>query len=201
MMRTSTRLVAVSAIAGLLALSACGSDSNDSSPATDAPASTEAMAETTDAMAEEPGNIVEVAVGAGSFDTLVAAVQAAGLDGTLADGGPFTVFAPTDDAFAALPDGLVDCLLLPESSDALTAILTYHVVDGTVLSTDLEEVAVPTLQGENIEIGLTDGVTLNGSVNVAAADVLASNGVIHVIDGVLVPPSIDVEAFLASCPA
>ena len=201
MKRTSTRLVAVSAIAGLLALSACGSDSNDSSPATDAPASTEAMAETTDAMAEEPGNIVEVAVGAGSFDTLVAAVQAAGLDGTLADGGPFTVFAPTDDAFAALPDGLVDCLLLPESSDALTAILTYHVVDGTVLSTDLEEVAVPTLQGENIEIGLTDGVTLNGSVNVAAADVLASNGVIHVIDGVLVPPSIDVEAFLASCPA
>jgi uncharacterized surface protein with fasciclin (FAS1) repeats len=201
MMRTSTRLVAVSAIAGLLALSACGSDSNDSSPATDAPASTEAMAETTDAMAEEPGNIVEVAVGAGSFDTLVAAVQAAGLDGTLADGGPFTVFAPTDDAFAALPDGLVDCLLLPESSDALTAILTYHVVDGTVLSTDLEEVAVPTLQGENIEIGLTDGVTLNASVNVAAADVLASNGVIHVIDGVLVPPSIDVEAFLASCPA
>ena len=201
MKRTSTRLVAVSAIAGLLALSACGSDSNDSSPATDAAASTEAMAETTDAMAEEPGNIVEVAVGAGSFNTLVAAVQAAGLDGTLADGGPFTVFAPTDDAFAALPDGLVDCLLLPESSDALTAILTYHVVDGTVLSTDLEEVAVPTLQGENIEIGLTDGVTLNGSVNVAAADVLASNGVIHVIDGVLVPPSIDVEAFLANCPA
>ena len=201
MKRTSTRLVAVSAIAGLLALSACGSDSNDSSPATDAAASTEAMAETTDAMAEEPGNIVEVAVGAGSFNTLVAAVQATGLDGTLADGGPFTVFAPTDDAFAALPDGLVDCLLLPESSDALTAILTYHVVDGTVLSTDLEEVAVPTLQGENIEIGLTDGVTLNGSVNVAAADVLASNGVIHVIDGVLVPPSIDVEAFLASCPA
>ena len=140
-------------------------------------------------------------MGAGSFNTVVAAVQAAGLDGTLADGGPFTVFAPTDDAFAALPDGLVDCLLLPESSDALTAILTYHVVDGTVLSTDLEEVAVPTLQGENIEIGLTDGVTLNGSVNVAAADVLASNGVIHVIDGVLVPPSIDVEAFLASCPA
>ena len=201
MKRTSTRLVAVSAIAGLLALSACGSDSNDSSPATDAAASTEAMAETTDAMAEEPGDIVEVAVGAGSFNTLVAAVQAAGLDGTLADGGPFTVFAPTDDAFAALPDGLVDCLLLPESSDALTAILTYHVVDGTVLSTDLEEVAVPTLQGENIEIGLTDGVTLNGSVNVAAADVLASNGVIHVIDGVLVPPSVDVEAFLASCPA
>jgi uncharacterized surface protein with fasciclin (FAS1) repeats len=208
MKRTSTRLIALGAIAGLVTLSACGSDSNDSSSDTNAPESTEAMAETTeamtetsDAMAEEPGNIVEVAVGAGSFNTLVAAVQAAGLDGTLADGGPFTVFAPTDDAFAALPDGLVDCLLLPESSDALTAILTYHVVDGTVLSTDLEEVAVPTLQGENIEIGLTDGVTLNASVNVAAADVLASNGVIHVIDGVLVPPSIDVEAFLASCPA
>jgi uncharacterized surface protein with fasciclin (FAS1) repeats len=202
MKRTSTRLIAFGAIAGLITLSACGSDSNDSSSdATDAPASTEAMAETTDAMAEEPGNIVEVAVGAGSFNTLVAAVQAAGLDGTLADGGPFTVFAPTDDAFAALPAGLVDCLLLPESSDALTAILTYHVVDGMVMSTDLTDGPVTTLQGEDITVDLTDGVTLNGSVNVVAADVEASNGVIHVIDGVLVPPSIDVEGFLAACPA
>lgn len=194
MKRTSTRLIAVGAVAGLLVLSACGSDGNDAGLAvtTDAPA---------DGMADEPGTIVDVAVANGSFQTLVAAVTAADLVGTLSSDGPFTVFAPTDDAFAALPEGLVDCLLLEENIDPLTAILTYHVVDGAVMSTDLTDGPVPTLQGEEITVDLTDGVTLNDSVAVAAADVEASNGVIHVIDGVLVPPSIDVAAFLESCPA
>jgi uncharacterized surface protein with fasciclin (FAS1) repeats len=150
---------------------------------------------------DEAGTIVDVAVANGSFETLVAAVTAAGLAETLSSEGPFTVFAPTDDAFAALPEGLVDCLLLEENIDPLTAILTYHVVDGAVMSTDLTDGPVPTLQGEEITVDLTDGVTLNDSVNVAAADVEASNGVIHVIDGVLVPPSIDVAAFLETCPA
>ena len=195
MNRTSTRLVAVGAIAGLIALSVCGSDSNDAS------SSTEAMVETTEAMAEEPGTIVDVAVAAGSFNTLVAAVTAAELVDALSAEGPLTVFAPTDDAFAALPEGLVDCLLLPENKEALTAILTYHVVDGAVMSTDLTDGPVPTLQGEEITVDLSDGVTLNDSVKVVTADIEASNGVIHVIDGVLVPPSIDVEAFLAACPA
>ncbi|HYN34062.1 MAG TPA: fasciclin domain-containing protein [Ilumatobacteraceae bacterium] len=217
MKRTSTRLVAVGAIAGLLALSACGSDSNDESSSTDAPAATdamtetteamtettEAMAETTEAMAEEPGTIVDVAVAAGTFNTLVAAVGAAELVDALSGEGPLTVFAPTDDAFAALPAGLVDCLLLPENKETLTTILTYHVVEGAVMSTDLTDGPVPTLQGEEITVDLTDGVTLNDSVTVVAADVAASNGVIHVIDGVLLPPTVaaGLDAFVATCPA
>ncbi len=206
MRKSSTRLAAVAAVAGLVVLSACGSDSNDADEAaetTEAPVATEGedMTETTDDMADEPGTIVDVAVAAGSFETLVAAVTAADLVETLSGEGPFTVFAPTDDAFAALPEGLVDCLLLEENVDALTAILTYHVVAGEVMSTDLTDGPVATVQGEDITVDLTDGVILNETVTVAAADVDASNGVIHVIDGVLVPPSIDVAAFLESCPA
>ena len=199
MKRTPTRLIAVGAIAGLLALSACGSDSNESS-STEAPAGTEAKAETTDAMTEEPGTIVDVAVAAGSFNTLVAAVTAADLVETLSANGPFTVLAPTDDAFAALPAGLVDCLLLPENVEALSSILTYHVIDGAVMSGDLTAGDVPTLQGENVTVDLTDGVMFNNAT-VIQADVEASNGVIHAIDAVIVPPSIDVEVFLATCPA
>ncbi len=206
MRKSSTRLAAVAAVAGLVVLSACGSDSNDADEAaetTEAPVATEGedMTETTDDMADEPGTIVDVAVAAGSFETLVAAVTAADLVETLSGEGPFTVFAPTDDAFAALPEGLVDCLLLEENVDALTAILTYHVVAGEVMSTDLTDGPVATVQGEDIAVDVTDGVVLNETVTVAAADVDASNGVIHVIDGVLVPPSIDVAAFLESCPA
>ena len=180
-MRTpSTRLVAVGAVAGLLALSACGSDANDEA---DAPATTEA------ADAAEPGTIVEVAVGAGSFSTLVAAVEAAGLVDTLSGEGPFTVFAPTDDAFAALPEGVLDALLLPENQETLAAILTYHVVSGEVLSTDLTAGDVATVEGQSVTIGLDDGVTVNDA-NVVTADVQASNGVIHVIDSVLLPPDV-----------
>merc|ERR1711957_422428 len=114
--------------------------------------------------------------------------------------GPFTVFAPTDDAFAALPAGLVTCLLKEENVDALSAILTYHVVDGQVLSTDLTDgMMAPTLQGEDVTINTTDGVVINDSATVITADIKTSNGVIHVIDAVLVPPSIDVAAFLATC--
>ena len=211
MRKSSTRLAAVAAITGRVVLSACGSDSNDADEAvatTEAPAATEApaeddMTETTEGGEDmdEAGTIVDVAVANGSFETLVAAVTAADLVETLSSEGPFTVFAPTDDAFAALPEGLVDCLLLEENVDALSAILTYHVVASDVMSTDLTDGPVATVQGEEITVDLTDGVTLNESVTVVAADVEASNGVIHVIDGVLVPPSIDVAAFLESCPA
>jgi len=210
MRKSSTRLAAVAAITGLVVLSACGSDTNDTvtseapadapTAATDAPMTTDAP-KTTDAVAGEAGTIVEVAVANGSFGTLVAAVTAAGLVDALSADGPLTVFAPTDDAFAALPEGLVDCLLLEENVDALTAILTYHVVDGAVMSTDLTDGPVPTLQGEEITVDLTDGVVLNDGPTVVIADVPASNGVIHAIDGVLVPPSIDVAAFLETCPA
>jgi len=204
MRKSSTRLAAVAAVTGLVVLSACGSDSNDADDAaetTEAPAATDAADESGDDMADEPGTIVDVAVANGSFDTLVTAVTAADLGDTLSSEGPYTVFAPTDDAFAALPDGLLDCLLLEENVGALDSILTYHVVSGEVFSTDLTDGPVETVQGEEVIVDLTDGVVLNETVNVVIADVPASNGVIHAIDGVLVPPSIDVAAFLETCPA
>ena len=203
MKRTPTRIVAFGAIAGMLALTACGSD-DDATPAEEAASVvSEAVAEeeaATSEVAAEVGDIVETAINAGSFGTLVAAVQAASLVETLQSPGPFTVLAPTDDAFAALPAGMVDCLLLEENVDALSAILTYHVVSGTVLSGDLAAGEVPTVQGENVTVAVTDGVMFNNAT-VVQADVITSNGVIHAIDAVLVPPTIDVDAFLATCPA
>lgn len=132
-------------------------------------------------------DIVDTAVDAGSFTTLVAAVQAAGLVDTLKGEGPFTVFAPTDDAFAALPEGTVEGLLA--DPDALAAILTYHVVAGKVMSGDLSnEMTAGTVNGADIKIMTEGGVTVNGA-NVVSADIEASNGVIHVIDKVILPPS------------
>ena len=137
-----------------------------------------------------PGDIVEVASGAGSFNTLVAAVQAAGLVEALQGDGPLTVFAPTDEAFAALPEGTLDSLLKPENKDQLAAILLYHVVPGKVMSSDLSgTVNAETLQGSTVEVvASASGVTVNGA-NVVTADVAASNGVIHVIDAVILPPA------------
>ena len=151
--------------------------------------------------AQDLVDIPSTVVGAGSFTTLVAALTAADLVSAIAEpNGPFTVFAPTDDAFAALPAGLVECLLEPDNKGALSAILTYHVVDGQVLSTDLTDgMMAPTLQGEDVTINTTDGVVINDSATVTTADITTSNGVIHIINAVLVPPSIDVAAFLATC--
>ena len=186
MKRTTTTRLAAGLVAGVLALTACGSDGNDADVAA------------TEAEAAEAGTIVDVAVAAGTFDTLVAAVSEAGLAETLSGEGPFTVFAPTDDAFAALPAGLVDALLLPENEAALVAVLTYHVLGAEVPSSDVATGAVATLQGEEIElVAGENGVTVNGA-NVIAVDVEASNGVIHVIDSVLVPPSIDATALLVA---
>lgn len=133
-------------------------------------------------------NIVETAVSNGSFKTLVAAVTAADLVATLSGPGPFTVFAPVDAAFAALPAGTVESLVKPENKGALTGILTYHVVAGKVLSTDLSNgMKAKTVNGGEITITIADGkVKVNGA-HVVLADVATSNGVIHVIDGVLLP--------------
>jgi len=131
-------------------------------------------------------DIVDTAIEAGSFTTLVAAVEAAGLVDVLKGDGPFTVFAPTDDAFAALPEGTVEGLLA--DPEALAAILTYHVVAGKVMSSDLSDgMMAATVNGAEITIGTMDGVTVNDA-NVTAADIEASNGVIHVIDKVILPP-------------
>ncbi|WP_050931561.1 fasciclin domain-containing protein [Aestuariivita boseongensis] len=132
-------------------------------------------------------DIVDTAVAAGSFETLVAAVTAADLVDTLKGEGPFTVFAPTDEAFAALPEGTVESLLLPENKDQLVAILTYHVVPGKVMSTDLsDDMTATTVQGGTVTIDLDNGVMVNDA-NVVSADIEADNGVIHVIDKVILP--------------
>jgi len=133
-------------------------------------------------------DIVDTAVAAGSFNTLVAAVEAAGLVDTLKGEGPFTVFAPTDEAFAALPEGTVESLLMPENLETLQAVLTYHVVPGKVMSGDLSNnMMATTVQGSDVTIMTEGGVTVNGA-NVVTADIETSNGVIHVIDAVILPP-------------
>lgn len=136
-------------------------------------------------------DIVDTAVEAGAFNTLVAAVQAAGLVDVLKSDGPFTVFAPTDDAFAALPEGTVESLLAEEGLGTLTSILTYHVVPGKVMSTDLigQALEAETASGMMISIDATGEAVIVGGATVVAADIETSNGVIHVIDAVILPPS------------
>ncbi|MGB3555771.1 MAG: fasciclin domain-containing protein [Jannaschia sp.] len=134
-------------------------------------------------------DIVDTAAAAGSFTTLLAAAEAAGLVETLKGEGPLTVFAPTDDAFAALPEGTVESLLLPENQEQLTSILLYHVVPGKVMSTDLSDGMEATTAGEQtLMVDLSDGVKI-GEATVVTPDIEASNGVIHVIDSVLLPAS------------
>jgi uncharacterized surface protein with fasciclin (FAS1) repeats len=133
-------------------------------------------------------NIVETAVANGSFKTLVAAVTAAELVETLSGAGPFTVFAPVDDAFAALPAGTVESLILPENKAQLTGILTYHVVAGKVMSTDLSDgMEAATVNGGKITIHIHDGKVLINDAEVVLADVETDNGVIHVINKVILP--------------
>lgn len=138
-------------------------------------------------MDNEP-DIVDIAASNGNFNTLVAAITAAGLVDTLKSDGPFTVFAPTDAAFAALPAGTVESLLLPENKDTLVSILTYHVVPGAVTSDALagQRLSVATVNGADVHIDGRNGVKVEDS-NVTTADIIASNGVIHVIDAVLLP--------------
>ena len=136
-------------------------------------------------------DIVDTAVGAGTFETLVAAVGAAGLVDVLKGEGPFTVFAPTDEAFAALPEGTVESLLLPENKDQLIAVLTYHVVPGKVMSTDIlgQKLEAATAAGIPVAIVATMGSVMVGGAKVITADIETSNGVIHVIDAVILPPA------------
>jgi uncharacterized surface protein with fasciclin (FAS1) repeats len=140
-------------------------------------------------VAAQAADIVDTAAGAGSFDTLVTAVQAADLVEVLKGEGPFTVFAPTDEAFAKLPEGTVENLLKPENKEQLVALLTYHVVPGRAMSSDLagQEVEATTVQGSSVQIDATgDGVMVDDA-KVVQADIEADNGVIHVIDAVIMP--------------
>ena len=132
-------------------------------------------------------DIVAVASGNGSFNTLVAAVKAAGLVETLQGTGPFTVFAPTDEAFAKLPKGTVEDLLKPENKAKLVALLTYHVVAGKVMAADVKTMKAKTVNGQSLDVKVTDGAVTVDNAKVVKTDVAASNGVIHVIDTVVLP--------------
>jgi transforming growth factor-beta-induced protein len=160
-----------------LVIAACGTDTEEAASPSPSPT-----------MAAK--DIVDTAVEAGSFTTLVSAVQAAGLEETLRGEGPYTVFAPTDDAFAAVPQETLDALLA-DPQGALTDVLTYHVAAGKVMSTDLSDgMMIETVNGESLEVTIKDdGTVMIGDATVVTADIETSNGVIHVIDTVLVPPS------------
>ena len=136
---------------------------------------------------EKQFDVVDTALSAGNFSTLTAALAAAGLVGALRKQGPFTIFAPTDEAFAKIPPQTLSELLQPENKDKLTAILTYHVVPGRVTSHDVASLdSATTLQGQTLKVSTQDGVKINDA-KVIAADVEATNGIIHVIDTVLMP--------------
>ena len=142
------------------------------------------------ASAETPAagkDIVAVAAGAGKFNTLVAAVKAAGLVETLQGKGPFTVFAPTDEAFAKLPAGTVESLLKPENKEKLVAVLTYHVVPGKVMAADVKTMQAKTVNGQSLSVKVEGGTVTVDNAKVIKTDVAASNGVIHVIDTVVLP--------------
>ncbi|WP_343327880.1 fasciclin domain-containing protein [Leptolyngbya sp. CCY15150] len=145
------------------------------------------MDEATEPMMGQP-TIVDIAASSESFQTLTAALEAADLVSTLQGEGPFTVFAPTDEAFAALPPGTLEALLLPENKDILVSILTYHVVPGSVMSTDLTSGAVPTAEGRSIMVDVSEAGVMVNNASVVMADIEASNGVVHVIDQVILPP-------------
>ncbi len=178
-------VVAVALAASMLFV-ACGNDKDTTATTVPAVADSAAPA--------AAGDIVAVASANPDFSTLVAAVSAAGLVETLQGPGPFTVFAPTNEAFAALPAGLVDKLLLPANKAVLAQILTYHVVSGKVMAADVKAGDVKSVEGSNIAVTVDGGVKLNGSANVIATDVAASNGVIHAIDAVILPPGLDISA-------
>ena len=184
------RIAAAALAVGSLALVGCSSSSNQATTETSPSASAmESMP------ADSTGTIVDVAASDPKVSTLVTAVQAADLQGTLSGEGPFTVFAPTNEAFKALPPGVLDALLQPENKGTLTEVLTYHVVPGKAMSTDIQPGKVKTVEGQDLTIAVKDDgtVTVNGA-KVEAADIEASNGVIHVVDKVLVPPGLDVAS-------
>ncbi len=186
MKATSSRILWLLMALGAFALTGCSESDSLTGPVANESFAVQAAAET---------DIVDTAIAAGAFGTLVAAVQAAELEGALRGEGPFTVFAPTDDAFAKLPDGLVEQLLLPKNKEKLQELLLYHVVAGQIESGDLRWFQfTETLQGQYLWIRkLWGGVIKVNDARVAAPDVMASNGVIHVIDTVLIPRGFELE--------
>lgn len=168
-MKTTLSLLLIAAVATTVSLSSRAADSKDMSRAADSK------------------DIVDIAAGNDDFSTLVAAVKAAGLVDTLKGDGPFTVFAPTNEAFAKLPEGTVESLLKPENKDKLVSILTYHVVPAKVMAKDVAAGVVATVNGQKAEVSVADGKVAIDGANITATDIVGSNGVIHVIDTVILP--------------
>lgn len=197
------------AVASAMLMAACGAPQAAVPTATTAPtaAPIEVATATVEPTVEAPAegattDIVDTAVAAGNFTTLAAALTAADLVTTLKGEGPFTVFAPTDEAFAKLPAGTVENLLLPENKAQLVAILTYHVVPGRVLAADVVGLtSAKTVQGEDIAVAVDGSNVKVNNANVTATDILASNGVIHVIDSVIMPPTMSAGAAMTTTDA
>lgn len=184
MKKNTLSMFVAMAMTALIFVACNDTATNDASPVVEPVKTDSVVAAPTPA----PKDIVDVAIGSPDHTTLVAAVTAAGLVETLKGTGPFTVFAPSNAAFAALPAGTVDNLLKPESKAALTKILTYHVVSGAVKAADLKDgQKVKTLQGEELTVSIKDGKVMINGANVTAADLTGTNGVVHVVDAVLMP--------------
>jgi len=198
----------LTALATVMVLSACGGDDSESSDATivSMPATTSVSASDNSVATDDSGasdfpemeygsseawgNIIEVARDSEGLAILMEAVAAAGLTATLEGTGPFTLFAPTDQAFNALPNGVLSKLLLPQNRDVLIRVLSYHVVSGALLTTDLAAGSVVTVEGGDIQLVTSPRITLNGGV-IRIADIAATNGVVHIIETVLLPPDFD----------
>ncbi len=177
--RTLGVMTILSVMVGTTAANACPNARGNKTP--NAPVATRPA---------QAGTIVEIAAGNPAFSTLVTAVKAAGLAETLSGKGPFTVFAPTNEAFAALPEGTLEKLLKPENRDMLRKVLTYHVVSGDVMAKDLRSGPVATVEGNPVAVQVQNGSVKVNNANVVKADIDAKNGVIHVIDAVLLPPGL-----------
>jgi uncharacterized surface protein with fasciclin (FAS1) repeats len=196
-MMTVSRWIVRAAMAGtlVLAAAACGDDeaSQEENVTAEPESSSESAGQSGASESELPATVVDVAASNEDFSTLVAAVEAAGLAETLSGEGPFTVFAPINDAFATLPEGTVESLLQPENQGQLTSVLTYHVVPDEALSGDLSDgMTVTTVQGQALTIGVTGSAVsvtdaTGNTASVLQPDIEAGNGVVHVIDGVLLP--------------
>ncbi len=179
---------------GLVAASAaCAPTSDTATTTTESPIAESPMAESPASTATANETIDQVVASNGSFSTLNAAIQAADLGTTLSGTGPYTVFAPTDAAFAALPAGTLDQLLLPENKAELQKVLTYHVIPGSVSSAQITPGAVNTVEGAPVNIAASAGEVTVGDAKVTQPDITASNGVIHVIDKVLLPPGLQLQ--------
>ena len=187
-MESNGAKIAAIVVAALLIIGGIFWVMNNDSDSEDTSNNNQSSQQETQEQAQTQQNIVELAAATPELSTLVTAVQAAGLVDTLSGPGPFTVFAPTNDAFAALPEGTLDTLLLPENVADLTSVLTYHVVAAEAFSTDLSDgQVIETVNGESLTVSIRDGGVFINDAQVIIPDVDASNGVVHVIDTVLIP--------------